>query len=69
MDAGNEDQWLKGIKSSMLSQAAMSACHLNSDIIKVNIQGNSVSVGLITVSTMIYQFSEDQDADIIFVKL
>ena len=69
MDAGNEDQWLKGIKSSMLSQAAMSVCHLNSDIIKVNIQGNSVSVGLITVSTMIYQFSEDQDADIIFVKL
>ena len=52
MDAGNEDQWLKGIKSSMLSQAAMSVCHLNSDIIKVNIQGNSVSLGLITVSTM-----------------
>ena len=74
MDAGYEDRWLKGIKSSILSQASLSVCHLNSDIIKVNIHGNSrivdlVSVGLITVSTMIYQFSEDQDADIIFVKL
>ena len=43
MDAGNEDRWLEGIKSSMLSQATMSACHLNSDIIKVNIHGNSGS--------------------------
>ena len=43
MDAGNEDRWLEGIKSSMLSQATMSACHLNSDIIKVNIQGYSGS--------------------------
>ena len=43
MDAGNEDRWLEGIKSSMLSQATMSVCHLNSDIIKVNIQGNSGS--------------------------
>ena len=43
MDAGNEDRWLKGIKSLMLSQAAMSAGHLNSDIIKVNIQGNGGS--------------------------
>ena len=40
-------------------------------IIKVNNEGDLVSVGLITVSTMIYQSSEDHDiyADITFVKL
>ena len=43
MDAGYEGRWLKGIKSSILSQASLSVCHLNSDIIKVNIQGNSGS--------------------------
>ena len=43
MDAGYEDRWLKGIKSSILSQASLSVCQLNSDIIKVNIQGNSGS--------------------------
>ena len=49
MDAGYEDRWLKGIKSSILSQAALSVCHLNSDIIKVNIQGNSGSIKMLTL--------------------
>ena len=72
MDAGYEDRWLKGIKSSTLSQAALSVCHLNSHYqlrSTYRVIVDLVSVGLITVSSMIYQLSEDQDADIIFVKL
>ena len=49
MDAGDENRWLKGIKSSMLSQAAT-----------YRVIVDLVSVGLITVSSMIYQCSEDQ---------
>ena len=60
MDAGHEDRWFKGIKSYMFSQAALSVTTYIRTI-KVNIhgEGNVVSVGLITVGSMIYQFSDE----------
>ena len=71
MDAGNEDRWLKGIKSSTLSQAAVCLPLKFRLLLRstYRVIVDLVSVGLITVSSMIYQFSEDQDADIIFVKV
>ena len=59
MDAGHEDRWFKGIKSYMFSQAALSVTtYIRTIKVNVHGEGNVVSVGLITVGSMIYQFSE-----------
>ena len=54
----------------MFSQAALSVTtYIRTIKVNVHGEGNLASVGLITVGSMIYQVSEDQNADIIFVKL
>ena len=60
MDAGHEDRWFKGIKSYMFSQAALSVTtYIRTIKVNVHGEGNVVSVGLITVGSMIYQFSDE----------